>query len=231
METELRDTHYGQLDKQYENKPAGYYGLDRVEMLPFIPAAAKKILDIGCGEGGFGKMLKEKDPSLIFWGLEPSPSAAGIAGRVLDKVINNVFNEGLPELENEKFGAIVFNDVLEHLASPDNSIRLCSRYLDEKGCIVASIPNILFYPVVREIVRTQDWQYTEHGTLDNTHLRFFTRKSIIRLFEENGYRILKIEGINARSCGRLYRILNTIFYKKLKDWKFLQFAVQAQKIS
>ncbi len=223
------DIQFQHLSKEYKNKPDGYYGLDRVEMLPFIPSKALRILDIGCADGAFGKMLKKENSEIIVWGIEPHIEAAKRANQVLNKVINGVFEDNLSELEKQKFDVIVFNDVIEHLVSPDKTLKLCHKYLDEKGYIVASIPNILFYPILREILVTQDWRYRDHGTLDNTHLKFFTKKSIIRLFEENGYEIKKIEGINRRPCGKLYAFLNFIFFRKLKDWKFLQFGLQAQK--
>lgn len=70
-------------------------------------------------------------------------------------------------------------------------------------------------------------KYTDSGTLDYTHLRFFTKKSIVRLFEKCVYEITKIEGINA-AAGKKYKIINALLLNRLKDWKFMQFAIRAK---
>ena len=38
-------------------------------------------------------------------------------------------------------------------------------------------------------------QYVETGVLDRTHLRFFTRKSMLQLFEETGYEVTAVEPV------------------------------------
>lgn len=222
-------TQYDNLSAQYESKPEGYYGVTREEMLPFLPATARKVLDVGCGGGGFGVSMKKfrKDITQI-WGIEPNKEAASIAEGVYDKVICSTFDENVPELADQKFDAIIFNDVLEHLIDPQSILKVCKKYLAEGGCIVASIPNILYFNVFfNQIILKQDWEYTGSGILDNTHLRFFTKKSIIRLFEETGYRIATIEGINA-NVYRRYRLINFLALNKMYDWRFLQYAVVAK---
>ena len=39
-------------------KPEHYYRAPRREMLAFVPTDARSVLEIGCGEGGFGAELK-----------------------------------------------------------------------------------------------------------------------------------------------------------------------------
>lgn len=217
---------FNELKKEYKTKEDNYYDSERGEILEFVPAQAKKILDIGCGTGNFGYKLKKMNECEV-WGIEPNDVVARIAAQKLDKVINNVFSPDLEELKGNEFDAIIFNDVLEHLVNPYEVLGQCKKFLRQGGYIVASIPNILFFPVFfNDIILKQDWVYTNFGTLDKTHLRFFTRKSIIRMFEEQGYKIVKLKGINPETPRR-YRILNTLLFNRLKDWKYLQFGVQA----
>lgn len=222
------ESQFEQLGNQYTSKPDGYYNLERTEMLKYIPEHARTILDVGCAKGDFGKNLKAIKPEIRVWGIEPFEAAASEARKKLDYVVTSVFQDDMQELKGIKFDVIVFNDVLEHLVNPDKALNTCRQYLSNNGCIVSSIPNILFFPMVLEIFKTQDWRYRDHGTLDNTHLRFFTKKSIVRLFEDAGYKIQVIEGINSRKCGKIYSVLNTLLLGKLKEWKYLQFAVQVK---
>ena len=47
-------------------------------MLPFIPTDAKRILDVGCGEGKFGLQLKEMLGAEV-WGVEMAQNVAEAA--------------------------------------------------------------------------------------------------------------------------------------------------------
>ncbi|MBK9436395.1 MAG: class I SAM-dependent methyltransferase [Chloracidobacterium sp.] len=129
-------------------------------------------------------------------GIEPSTDAAASASQKLDKVIHGTFQAGVTDLEGQRFDCIVFNDVLEHLVNPEIALNDSKKYLSDEGVLVASIPNILHFYQIWSILKEQDWKYEESGILDNTHLRFFTKKSIIRMFEEHGYKVVRIEGIN-----------------------------------
>ena len=222
------NSFYTDLRSRYERKLEGYYSLKRQEMVDFVPADARTILDVGCGEGGFGSAVKTKFPGVEIWGIEPDMQSAEKAENSLDGVINAPFGNELDLLQGKKFDCIVFNDVLEHLPNPEIALQHSKKYLNPSGIILASIPNILYYPVIREVLVTQDWRYQDHGTLDNTHLRFYTRKSIVRLFQENGYEVCTVKGINPGPCGKLYRLLNAVLFKRLYDWRYLQFAVIAK---
>lgn len=220
------NNQYSELEQNYSNKDNDYYDMSRSELVDFIPAKAKSVLDIGCGSGNFGEIIKRARDCRV-WGIEPSPQIAQKAAEKIDKVINTTFSTDIPELQNERFDAICFNDVLEHLINPEEILIQCKKFLAPDGCVVASIPNILFFPVMKDILIKQDWKYENSGTLDNTHLRFFTKKSIARMFEKCGYEITKIEGIKAVT-GRKYKMINALFLNRLKDWKFMQFAIQAK---
>jgi SAM-dependent methyltransferase len=90
------------------------------------------------------------------------------------------------ELGGERFDAILFADVLEHLRDPAALLRRVRPFLAEGGTVVASIPNIA-HASVRLSLLGGSWRYREQGLLDETHLRFFTREGIEDLFESSGY--------------------------------------------
>ena len=215
------------MDKSNQVKSNEYYSVSRDEMLDFIPVVSTSVLDVGCGSGVFGASIKRRHPSTIVWGIEPNEDAARAAVQVLDRVIVNTFSNGLIHLEGEKFSVICLNDVLEHMIDPDQALAACKNLLTDKGIVVASIPNILYFYEISNILVSQDWKYKEFGILDNTHLRFFTKKSILRMFDEAGYEVLNIEGINA-FAGRKYKFFNVLTLGHIRDWKYLQFAVQAR---
>jgi 2-polyprenyl-3-methyl-5-hydroxy-6-metoxy-1,4-benzoquinol methylase len=220
------DSYYSQLATRYADKDGDYYAQERSEMLSFIPEGASSLLDVGCSSGAFGKLIKDRRPGCEVWGIEPDPEAAKVAAQRLDKVINGVFQNDNPDICEQKFDAIIFNDVLEHLVDPITALRHAVTLLTEKGRVIASIPNILFYNQILQIVIREDWKYQESGIMDYTHLRFFTKKSILRMFDEAGLQVTKIQGINAET-GLRWSLFNLLTLGRRRDWKYTQFATCA----
>ena len=64
----------------YNNKPDGYYNNVRQEMLAYLPANAKKVLDVGCGNGAFAATIKTKNSAEV-WGIEYMDEEAKQAGK------------------------------------------------------------------------------------------------------------------------------------------------------
>jgi 2-polyprenyl-3-methyl-5-hydroxy-6-metoxy-1,4-benzoquinol methylase len=181
--------------KYYQNKPQGYYDNVRKEMLKYLPVDANKILDVGCGNGAFASLVKQKNNAEV-WGIELMEEEAKIARTVLDKVLIGSCEIHLNDLPEKYFDAIYFNDVLEHLSDPYSVLEILKSKLATNGVIISSIPNVRFYRSFAKVVFGKDWKYEEYGIMDKTHLRFFTGKSIKRMYEDLGYKVLTHEGIN-----------------------------------
>ncbi len=199
-------------------------------MLPFIPSTAKKILEIGCGKGHFCEQLISDDTEV--WGIEPDSAAAEIASKKLFKVLNKTIGDAASELPDNYFDAIILNDVLEHLLFPWDDLKLLKSKLSDKGVIIASIPNVRYIKNLYHVLVNKNWEYTESGILDSTHFRFFTKKSIITLFNKSGYTIEKIKGINKTKSTKykLFALLiNILFFFNHSDTLYLQYAVRASK--
>src|SRR5690606_14615413 len=106
-----------QIFQWINNKPGDYYSNVRTEMLKYLPSGATKIIDVGCGNGAFGKVLKEKG-NIEVWGIELMPNEAAQAEKSLDKVFSGPVEGNLEKLPADYFDVAYFNDVLEHLADP-----------------------------------------------------------------------------------------------------------------
>ncbi len=211
-------------------KSPEYYGRPRREMQPHIPATATRLLDIGCGAGAFAAGLRaarEQDGrKMEIWGVEMSPEAARLATEVMDRVLTGDFHHVEPELPRGHFDTVLLNDVLEHVIHPEEVLRRVRPLLAPGGVVVASIPNVRhFFNVVNLVVHGR-WDYTEEGILDRTHLRFFTRSSMKRMFLENGYRVDRMVGINPTGSLK-FKFVNVLTLGRWADMRFLQFAVTA----
>lgn len=208
----------------YKEKDQRYYNHSRPEIISFIDFEISSALDVGCGTGNFGLMLKKKLGCRVV-GIEPDHTSALEAETKLDRVINSFFDKNL-FLEHERFDCIFFNDVLEHLIDPEEALKEAVKHLKPNGRIIASIPNIRWYPVILSLLRYKDFKYENAGVMDKTHLRFFTKKSMVRLFQDSDLKVIKIEGINKHSF-KFLNILNFFSFNIFEDMKYPQFAIQA----
>ena len=209
-------------------KPDNYYQNVREEILGFIPRQAARILEVGCGEGHFGRRLKEGTQREV-WGVEIVEAAASVAEQQLDKVLSGDISSLIDDLPASYFDVVVFNDVLEHLLDPDDILARIRPHLSERGVVVSSIPNIRFFPTFYELLAHGRWEYEESGILDRTHLRFFTFQSIRAMYERLGYEVLRHEGINGlERLPRKFHVANAIFRGRLSDMRYPQFATVAR---
>lgn len=191
-----------------------YFSTIRDELIQEIPVGSGSILEIGCGEGDTGAKLKELGRARWIAGVELSEHAAQKAREKLDFVISgNIEHMELP-FKSGQFDVLLLGDVLEHLIDPWRQLNRLVDYLAVNGKVVASIPNVRNWRVLLPLLFWGKWVYRADGILDRTHLRFFTRSSIIMMFNENGLRIAKIVPLGRRSsrlshflCGSLREII------------------------
>jgi len=155
-----------------------------------------KILEVGCASGYFGAVLKNEGHEL--WGIEISPEAAVQASTRLDHVYVGTIEDFLKEHDGQNIGFdyIIFGDVLEHLTDPTKVLRKCHSLLKYDGRVIASIPNVA-HLAVRLMLLDGRWKYSKLGIMDDTHLRFFTKSSILEMFSDAKF------AIEAMDCVRL----------------------------
>lgn len=210
------------------NEALHYFNWTRSEMLGFVPRQARSVLDIGCGTGQFAKAVADVAGAEV-WGVELNADAAKQAATQLHKVLSGSIESQLPLLPDNYFDCICMNDVIEHLVDPWTVLRAVAVKLKSDGVLVASIPNVRHYKNLSGVLFDADWRYTESGLLDKTHLRFFTPKSMQRLFNETGYRVVQCRGLKPSRKFKL-KVLNWLSLGKFSDISSLQFAIVAQPI-
>lgn len=211
----------------YNNKPGKYYTNTRPEMANYFPDHAKTVLDVGCGQGSFAKFIKDKFKTEI-WGIEYMASEAKEAHKVLDKVFSGPCENFIDDLPLNYFDVIYCNDVLEHLVDPYLVLKKLKPKLTETGCIISSIPNVRNHNSLRMFLFNKDWKYENSGVMDRTHLRFFTKKSIRRMYEDLGYNVIKHEGINKSRSLKPY-FINLFLLFSASDIFYTQYATVAKK--
>lgn len=206
--------------------PALYPVEPRLEMLAFVPDPCHAVLEVGCGRGGFGQTLRRSGRVTTLWAVEPNEAFSREAKEHYDQLVVGAFPEALAG-EGMRFDCIVFNDVLEHMVDPWQTLRTAHHHLQDGGVVVASIPNVRNARTLFDLCVRGDWAYEDMGVLDRTHLRFFTKKSIGALFNDCGFDIELVRGVNplARSHFPLGRVLPIV----LGDLAYTGFGVRARR--
>jgi 2-polyprenyl-3-methyl-5-hydroxy-6-metoxy-1,4-benzoquinol methylase len=161
------------------------------------------------------------------WGIELMESEAEKAKVILDKVFVGPCEDHLHHLPKNYFDVIFCNDVLEHLADPFSVVEQLKSNLSPTGKIVSSIPNVRYHNTFMRLLFKKDWRYEPYGVMDHTHLRFFTKSTIRRMYEEAGYEIERMQGIN-RSKSLKVILYNILFLFTAMDIAYPQYATVAK---
>jgi 2-polyprenyl-3-methyl-5-hydroxy-6-metoxy-1,4-benzoquinol methylase len=170
-----------------------YFANDRAEVAALLPAGARRVLEIGCGEGHFARRVVGAES---YWGVEPAAAAARTAGQRMDRVLQGTWEEVADQVPAQHFDLAICNDVIEHMAEPEVFLASLQTKLAPTSWVVGSVPNVRYLPHLAELLWQRDWRYREAGILDRTHLRFFTESSLRRLFLQQGFRIEAMVGLN-----------------------------------
>ena len=161
---------------------------DSLAKIARIVTSGCTVLDIGCATGSLGQYLWREKHCLVD-GIEVNTFAAAVARphyRMLWEI--DVESDQLEvALGGRFYDFVICADVLEHLRDPSRVLQRLSQCLLPSGSLIISIPNVGYMGVLMEIM-SGDFRYRERGLLDETHLRFYTGKSFLRLLGTNGYR-------------------------------------------
>jgi glycosyltransferase involved in cell wall biosynthesis/2-polyprenyl-3-methyl-5-hydroxy-6-metoxy-1,4-benzoquinol methylase len=222
-----------------DNYKGDYYRQERKEVEALIPPNSMRILDVGCGEGVLGKRLLEKGVKEVV-GIEINPDACINAGKNLSSLVIGDIEEIELDLDEGHFDCVVLADVLEHLNDPLSALKKLRKYVSDSGSIVASIPNIRYWGIINMLIEGH-WKYEDYGILDKTHLRFFTKKEIEKLFADSGFHIT---AINANIDPRYHRLddassgelsfgrvlLKNLSDDDMRDLFVVQYLIRADKV-
>lgn len=204
-----------------------YHENRRSEMLAFVPQHARRILELGCSKGTFGAQIKARQP-VEYIGIDSDADCVAAARTRLDRVLHLDLDGSWPD-DLGLFECIVCNDILEHLRDPWSAVRRLHALLVPGGCVVASIPNMRHFEVMKALLLQRQWRYVDTGVLDRTHLRFFTVLTMRDLFAQAGFAVERLQGINGGAFPWKFGLLNFLLLNALDDMRWLQFACVARR--
>ncbi|MEW6365110.1 MAG: class I SAM-dependent methyltransferase [Acidobacteriota bacterium] len=178
------------------------------------------VLDVGCATGYLAAELKRRDCRVL--GIDVSAEAAGDAARYCERV----WNADIDTIESldcaRVFDYIIFADVLEHTVRPDDNVRKFFPYLRDGGRILCSIPNIANWKIRLSLLAGR-FEYEQVGILDESHLRFFTKRTAQQMFRRLGLRTRRMTVTPSVLPYGLYRVfpLKWLDYALCRAWPSL----------
>jgi methionine biosynthesis protein MetW len=147
-----------------------------------VPHGAS-ILDVGCATGSLATLLRDARGARVV-GIEPDPVRAALAAQRGIEVRVGVLSPPLAQTLGT-FDVVIYADVLEHLPDPLGELANALPHIKPDGVLIVSVPNVAHWSVRWSLLRGR-FTYEETGIMDSTHLRWFTRDSILALLSKAG---------------------------------------------
>ena len=212
----------------YLDKEDDYFSQVRSEIEDLLPNYSKETLDIGCGDGATLEWIKASKRCEKTYGIEISESSYLKAKKILDETLNINIEKEKNFFMEKKFDLILVLDVIEHLIDPWKFLNLIKSRLNEGGSIIISVPNIRHYSILKDLIFFGNWEYSQSGILDRTHLRFFTKKTLKKIFEKEKLNIEMLKKYPIDYSGKA-KILNKISFNLFSDFLTQQYIFKLKK--
>jgi 2-polyprenyl-3-methyl-5-hydroxy-6-metoxy-1,4-benzoquinol methylase len=146
-----------------------------------------RLLDLGAAGGELAASLAGHFDARM--GFEYNLDSIGDLRRNVDAaVIADI--ETVPRLPRG-MRAVVLADVIEHLTRPRLILDAAREALDDSGLLFLSVPNVANLTVRLELL-AGSFTYRRRGILDSTHLRFYTKRSVVEEIEQAGFEVIDL---------------------------------------
>jgi len=183
----------------------------------------RRLLDAGAADGFLSELLTAQGWRVT--ALERDPERAARARGKCHEVVVADLAEAAGVVDGP-FDAIVYGDVLEHLSDPLAALRALNPALAEGGVIIVSVPNVAHLWVRLQLLAGR-FDYADRGILDRTHLRFFTRRTLLDLLARAGLAVEELRAtpvplplvVPARLHGAWLRALHAVSAGAANCWK------------
>lgn len=202
-----------------------YHDNIRMDVVSLLPGQAGRVLDFGGGIGATSGWLKR-------------------TGRASDVTVADQVAESVPEVDRKivgdlddpeavrralssclAFDTILCLDILEHLRDPWVTLDVLVDTLVPGGTAVISVPNVNFRGIVLPLVLRGRWELTDNGPLDRTHLRWFTRDSLIDMARGADLQVDRVFG----TVSGFSRTADRLTFGALNRFLAVQYVLVARK--
>lgn len=182
-------------DIEGETSAHGYLFKPVVEQLR--ARNARRVLDLGCGNGAFTAMLGRA--GFVMTGLDHSASGVALARRSHPGIpfAQHDIHQPLPAAHAGAYDAVVSAEVVEHLLLPRCLMESAHQALKPGGLLIVTTPYHGYWKNLA-LALTNSFDEHWHPLRDYGHIKFFSRQTLAQLFRETGF-----EPVEYRTAGRI----------------------------
>lgn len=153
-----------------------------------------RVLDVGCGAGGFGQVLRRQfGDSIVLYGVDISETALELAAHLYDQIwqLDIECNE-IHQYLDDLFDYIVCLEVLEHLFLPEQLLTKLISLLRDDGYFILSFPNFAFWRYrINVLTGHFPSQQTQYRAAE--HLHYWTLPSFKKMLKAVGIEVVQQE--------------------------------------
>lgn len=211
----------------YDAKPRTYFNIVKHQVLDRLDSRPLgHVLDVGGGDGATSAFLLDK-------GLATSAQILDPYTRSPDTPTLKFSTESADDLETFErmklagclFDTVMFLDVLEHLVDPWATLRSVRSVHKDGGRLIICMPNARHVRLVVPLVFLGRFDYKPSGIMDRTHIRWFTRSTLMELVETAGYRVDRIDAFIPKR-SRIANLSTIGLFRRFFEYQYI---IQATK--
>lgn len=182
MTEHLHSYEVSNLEPTRENKKIYAAIIDCVRALK-----PSSVLEIGSGMGMLGDMIRQM--GIRYVGLEPDAAQLRLCHQRYPEL--NIF-EGSCYEPAEKYGLgefdlVISTDVIEHLYLPRHLVSFKKTHVRKGGHVLTCTPEFGSYWKNIMYSIFAKWDLVHSPLWDGGHIKFFSRKWMLQIFEEQGF--------------------------------------------
>ncbi|MGE0311694.1 MAG: class I SAM-dependent methyltransferase [Lautropia sp.] len=160
------------------------------DLMAMIPPETRRIVDVGCMQGSLAKAYRAEHPQAEVIGIDIDPDYAAVASAHCTRALA----ADVETMDDAAFASLfpsdcwVFGDCLEHLRDPWSVMRRVRARIDAAGSMLICIPNAQHWSVQWRLA-SGNFRYEDQGLMDRTHIRWFTRQTLLEMFAQTGWQV------------------------------------------
>lgn len=166
-----------------------------IKSLDIVSEEKIKILEIGCADGTFAKVLKNDGYDV--YGIDISKGAIDKALKLGVKAIQADIEQGI-DFPDNFFDIVIAAEIIEHLYDTDRFLEQVNRTTKGDGYLFITTPNLASLKNRIRLLFGKYPQYSEFRLNQSAagHIRNYTVDTLVQQMEENNWQIIKIASPN-----------------------------------